>query len=80
MSTTTSAQTETSETADTNAQQLTRLRRQRDGLIAVLGVVLAIGGGLLVRLAPSWADPAQVSIGTGGLYAALMVPYLFRRR
>ncbi|WP_405812965.1 hypothetical protein [Streptomyces sp. NBC_00040] len=38
---------------------------------------------LLVRLAPSWADPAQVALGTLGVYVAawaVLVPFLRRRR
>ncbi|WP_327359893.1 hypothetical protein [Streptomyces sp. NBC_01296] len=74
-----STQAEASETTETNAQQLTR-RRQRDALIGVLGFVLAIGALLAVRLAPSWANPVATGVSTAGVYAAVVVPYLLRRR
>ncbi|MFI6006978.1 hypothetical protein ACIA98_42775, partial [Streptomyces sp. NPDC051366] len=74
---TTSTQTETT---TTTAQQLTRLRRQRDLLLLVLGVLLALGAGLLVRLAPTWTNPAAVTLGAGALYTSVVVPYLLRRR
>ncbi|MFJ6054469.1 hypothetical protein [Streptomyces sp. NPDC092307] len=69
------------------AQQLTRLRRQRDALFLLLllglGAVFALAAGLFVRLAPSWADPAATALGTGAVYVAvatLVVPYLLRHR
>ncbi|WP_328623646.1 MULTISPECIES: hypothetical protein [unclassified Streptomyces] len=80
MSANASTQTETSQTTETNAQQLTRLRRQRDALIGVLGFFLAIGALLAVRLAPSWANPVATGVSTAGVYAAVAVPYLLRRR
>ncbi|MGZ9935882.1 hypothetical protein ACXNSR_39085 (plasmid) [Streptomyces sp. NC-S4] len=71
----------------TGAQELARLRRQRDVLFLLLllgiGAVLAGGAGIVVRLAPSWADPAQVALGTLGVYVAavaVLVPHLRRRR
>ncbi|MCX4546444.1 hypothetical protein [Streptomyces sp. NBC_01565] len=67
------------EPSESAAQELARLRRQRDALIVVLGAVLALGALLAVRIAPSWADPAQVGIGTAGIYAAVVLPYLRRR-
>ncbi|MEU6213078.1 hypothetical protein ABZ891_24680 [Streptomyces sp. NPDC047023] len=69
------------------AQELVRLRRQRDVLFLLLllgvGALLAGGAAIVVRLAPSWADPAQVALGTLGAYVAAMavlVPHLRRRR
>ncbi|WP_371681586.1 hypothetical protein [Streptomyces sp. NBC_01276] len=63
---------------ETDAQELARLRRQRNLLLLALGAVLVIGAGLLIKLAPSLADPADTSLGTGALYVALVA--LFRRR
>ncbi|MFD9106303.1 hypothetical protein ACFVZN_35180 [Streptomyces virginiae] len=67
--------------------EVARLRRQRDALFLLLllglGAVLAAGAGIVVRLAPSWADPAQVALGTLGVYVAavaVLVPQLRRRR
>ncbi|MFD5548685.1 hypothetical protein ACFVQ9_37300 [Streptomyces goshikiensis] len=74
------AQTEAASTTQTTTQQLTRLRRQRDALIGVLGAVLAIGALLAVRIAPSWANPVATGLSTAGVYAAVVVPYLLRRR
>ncbi|MEV6584150.1 hypothetical protein AB0M92_39210 [Streptomyces sp. NPDC051582] len=74
------AQTEAASTTETTTQQLARLRRQRDALIAVLGAVFAIGALLAVRIAPSWANPVATGLSTAGVYAAVVVPYLLRRR
>lgn len=82
---TTQTVTQTSETiqttdiTETDAQQQEQPGRQWDGLVFVLCGVVALGAGLLTKLAPSWADPAQVTSSVGSLAAAL-VPYLFQRR
>ncbi|MFD4919590.1 hypothetical protein ACFWNR_41110 [Streptomyces virginiae] len=82
----TEAATQTMTAAQEQAE-LGRLRRQRDALFLVLllgiGAVLAAVAGIVVRLAPSWANPAQVALGTLGAYiaaVALLVPILRRRQ
>ncbi|MFJ5551832.1 hypothetical protein [Streptomyces sp. NPDC093225] len=76
----TTQRTETAQAAETDAQQLARVRRQRDRLLLALGILLALGAGLLVHLDPSWTNPAAAAIGTGALYTSVVVPYLLRRR
>ncbi|MCB5170214.1 hypothetical protein LG634_36130 [Streptomyces bambusae] len=44
-----------------------------------LGAVLAIGTGLLIKFAPSWADPANITLATAALFAVL-IALLQRRR
>ncbi|MFI1452118.1 hypothetical protein [Streptomyces virginiae] len=85
MSTTTS--TITPHRSEAAQAELGRLRRQRDALFLVLllgiGAVLAAAAGIVVRLAPAWANPAQVALGTLGVYVAavaVLVPALRRRR
>ncbi|MFD5144212.1 hypothetical protein [Streptomyces sp. NPDC058401] len=51
-------------------------------LLRVLTVLLALGGAiavaalLVVRLAPSWADPIDAALTAFGAYATVAVPYL----
>lgn len=66
--------------------EVARLRLQRDVLFMMLllgtGAVLATGAGIFVRLAPSWANPAQVALGTLGVYVgalSMLVPFVRRR-
>ncbi|ATZ21938.1 hypothetical protein SLAV_39350 [Streptomyces lavendulae subsp. lavendulae] len=77
--TTTPAITTTPDSAAQLQQELGRLRRQRNLFVLALGAVLMLGAAALVRWAPGWADPLQVALGTGGLYAPAAVMLLRRR-
>lgn len=66
--------------------EVERLRLQRNALFMLLllgiGAALGIGAGIVVRLAPSWANPAQVALGTLGVHVgalAVLVPFVRRR-
>ncbi|MET9324998.1 hypothetical protein ABZX75_33375 [Streptomyces sp. NPDC003038] len=49
-------------------EELAQVRRQRDQMLAVFGVLLAVGAGLVVRYAPEWGNPAQVAFAAAALY------------
>ncbi|MGW1767695.1 hypothetical protein ACWCQL_27045 [Streptomyces sp. NPDC002073] len=70
----------THQNSETLAQQLTRVRRQRDLLLLVLGFLLALGAGFLVHLAPTWTNPVAAASGAGALYATVVAPRVLPRR
>ncbi|MFH7598617.1 hypothetical protein WDV06_26515 [Streptomyces racemochromogenes] len=76
--TTTTTTNSVTQPAENHAQELARLRRQRDGLALVLTIAAAIGLGLVVRIAPAWADPAAVTIAAA-VAAVGGLRYLLRR-
>lgn len=84
MTTTTQTnETTAPQTPETIAQELARLRHQRNLLLLVLtfaltalGTVLAIGAALFVRWAPAWADPFAVGTATFAVFLTLALPAL----
>ncbi|MFD8019552.1 hypothetical protein ACFV6G_03910 [Streptomyces lavendulae] len=75
--------TTTTQTNQTDPQELARGRQQRLVLLlaltfalTVLGTVLAIGAALFVRWAPAWADPAAVGLATFAAFTSLALPAL----